>query len=67
MDYQAIVQIVSAVGFPIAMCCIMAWYVKYQADQHAAESKELRTVIDENTKILEGLKQLIADRLTENK
>lgn len=29
-----IVDIISTVGFPIACCCAMAWYVKYITDKN---------------------------------
>lgn len=63
MDVNAITQIVSTVGFPIAMCGAMAWYVKYQSDVHKTELSALSDVITENTKVIEGLKQLIQDKL----
>lgn len=66
MDYNALAQLVSTVGFPIAMCAVLCWYVKFQGDKHVEEIASLREVISENTKILEGLKQLIADELSKN-
>lgn len=63
MDINAITQLISGVGFPIAMCVAMAWYVKYQADNHKSELNALSDVITENTKVIEGLKQLIQDKL----
>ena len=64
MDTNAIVSIISSIGFPIVMCGAMGWFIKYIMDRHTEETKDLRDVIAENTKILEGLRQLIADHLT---
>lgn len=44
-----IVQVITTVGFPIAMCLLMAWYVKYVEDKHKNEIDNLRTVIEQNT------------------
>lgn len=61
MEMESIVQIVSSIGFPIVACVGMGWFIKYIMDRHMEETNGLRTVIQENTKILESLKQLIAD------
>lgn len=37
-----IVQLISSLGFPIAACIGMAWYVKYQTDTNKKELKEIR-------------------------
>lgn len=50
-----IVQIITTVGFPIAMCLLMAWYIKYAEDKHKAEIDQLRTVIEQNTVALTKL------------
>lgn len=42
MDVTEVLQIISTVGFPIAACMGMAWYVKYQTDANKSEIKELR-------------------------
>lgn len=38
---EVITTLVSTVGFPIAMCLSMAWYVKYTTDKHREELKEV--------------------------
>lgn len=38
---EVITTLVSTVGFPIAMCLTMAWYVKYTTDKHREELKEV--------------------------
>ena len=37
MDFQAIIQIISTVGFPIACCVAMGVYVKYITDKNREE------------------------------
>ena len=34
-------QLISNVGFPIAACIAMAWYVKYTTDKQSEETKQL--------------------------
>lgn len=74
MDTQAITQIISTVGFPIAAFCWSAWMIKKERDdsraemeklrsEHRAEVSELTKVLSDNNTILEALKQLIEDRL----
>lgn len=63
MDINQITQLISSIGFPIVMCGILAYYVKYVEDKHDAEIGGLRDVINANTEILHTLKQLIEDKL----
>lgn len=37
MNSAEIINIITTVGFPIVMCGIMAWYVKYRADKSDKE------------------------------
>lgn len=41
MDLQAIMTLISSVGFPIAMCIIMMFYIKYREDKNTENTKEL--------------------------
>lgn len=41
MDMGAFVQLIGSVGFPIASCIIMGWYVKYTTDKHREELTNL--------------------------
>lgn len=36
------VQAISQLGFPIAACCAMGWYVKYITDKNAKQLDEIR-------------------------
>lgn len=66
MSTQDIVTLVQSVGFPIVMCGLMAWYVKYISDKnreqisaereaHKTEMTEVITAINNNTIVLEKL------------
>ncbi len=69
-------QAISSLGFPIVICLIVMWYVKYMTDKFSAELKQLRDshkeesrestlAIENNTKILtimcERLNYLLPD------
>ena len=49
MNVNGIVQVIQLVGFPIAMCLALAWYVKYQQDENKKTLENLITVLNNNT------------------
>ena len=55
MDWQGIVNIISSIGFPIAMCLLMGFYIKYITDEHKEEISQLKTALDNNTVALTKL------------
>lgn len=66
MDYQAIITMISCLGFPIVACGAMGWYVKYITDQnarqidrltesHKSEMTEVTEAIHNNTLALQKL------------
>ena len=71
MDVSAITQVISTVGFPIAMCGIMSYYVKYITDQnsarmdklnedHKAEMNSVTEALNNNTLALQHLTDMMA-------
>ncbi len=48
IDYNAIVQLVGGVGFPIVACCAMAYYIK-------TTHKELTDALYNNTRAITAL------------
>lgn len=66
MDAQGIVTLIQSVGFPIVMCGLMAWYVKYITDKNREqitaerearkeEMNEVVKAINNNTIVIERL------------
>ena len=66
MSAQYIVTLIQSVGFPIVMCGLMAWYVKYITDKnreqitaereaHKEEMNEVVKAINNNTIVIERL------------
>lgn len=60
---EEVTTVISTVGFPIAMCILLFWYMQQQMKTHKEETDQLKNVINENNVILAGLKQLIEDKL----
>lgn len=70
MNVQDVINIISTVGFPIACCIAMMWYVKYVTDanreeiarlneQHKNESSNMTEAINNNTVALQKLCDLM--------
>lgn len=53
--FNEIANIISTVGFPIAVCIILMWYVKDLTDKHQEETKEFTKALNDNTSILRKL------------
>lgn len=64
MDVKTIINLISSVGFPIVMCGMMGWFIKYQMDQN---SKAMNNIIEKINDILEENKQAISEILQEVK
>lgn len=62
MDANGIIALIQSVGFPIVMCGLMFWYVKYITDKnreereaHKQEMNQVITAINNNTIVIEKL------------
>ena len=55
MDWNAVIQLISTLGFPIVCCIALFWYMVKQRDLHKEEINELKKSIDNNTLILTRL------------
>lgn len=64
MDVKTVIDMISSVGFPIVMCGMMGWFIKYQMDQN---SKAMNNIIEKIEDILEENKQAISEILEEVK
>lgn len=56
---ENIIDIISNLGFPIAMCVALFYYMINQNKQHEQSIDDLRTILEENTKVLTELTTLI--------
>lgn len=50
-----ILQVITTVGFPIAMCLILCWYIYKGDEKHDKEVEALTNSLNNNTKALEKL------------
>ena len=55
MGVQDIAQLVSTIGFPIAMCIALLWYIKDMGDKHKEETKDFTEALNNNTLVLQRL------------
>ena len=55
MDATAIVQIVSSLGFLIAVCLICFWYINKLEETHRSEVQKLTDALNNNTLIMQKL------------
>lgn len=55
MDVQSITTIVTTVGFPIAVCLILFWYINKIQEQHKAETDKLAEALNNNTLVMQEL------------
>lgn len=55
MDVSAVVQAISTVGFPIVMCLLFMYYIKYINDQHKDEIDKLSQSVNNNTLVMQQL------------
>lgn len=63
VDANAVISLIQSVGFPIVMCGLMGWYVKYITDKnreeiaqereaHKQEMNQVITAINNNTIVI---------------
>lgn len=55
MDVQAITNIITTVGFPIAVCLLCFWYINKMQEQHKAETDKLAEALNNNTLVMQQL------------
>lgn len=53
---DAIITLVSQVGFPIAVALILLGYTKSLIDSHKEETKEFTQALNNNTLVLQSLR-----------
>lgn len=62
MDFGSITQLISSLGFPIAVSLICFWYINKREEQHKAEIDKLSEAVNNNTLVM----QKLVDRLGED-
>lgn len=52
---------ISTVGFPIAICLILLWYIYKLSEMHKVETKEFTEALNKNTLALQKLSGIISE------
>jgi hypothetical protein len=55
MDATEIQNLVTQVGFPIAVCLICFWYIKKLTDEHKEEVNKLSEALNNNTIVMQKI------------
>lgn len=55
MDVQSVTNIITTVGFPIAVCLLCFWYINKMQEQHKAETDKLAEALNNNTLVMQQL------------
>ena len=59
MDVNGIISLISNVGFPVAVCVALFYYMEKQNERHQSETDKLNETVQSNTKVLTELCTLI--------
>ena len=59
MDANGIISLISNVGFPVAVCVALFYYMEKQNERHQNETDKLNETVQSNTKVLTELCTLI--------
>ena len=60
---ENIVQIVTQLGFPIAMCLLLFWYVTKKDESHREEMNKMAEAVNNNTIVMQRLlDKLVAEK-----
>lgn len=66
MDFNVIIQAISAVGFPIVISLYLLWYIKKIDEDHKEESKSFTEALNKNTLVLQKLIDAIGGKKHED-
>ena len=55
MDVSGLIQVVGSLGFPVAACVAVFWYLMKESENHKAEVTKLSEAIQNNTLALTKL------------
>lgn len=59
MDIQTVTDLISNLGFPVAMCGVLFYYMIKQNEKHEKEVEKLSETLNANTQVLTELTTLI--------
>jgi hypothetical protein len=59
MDLDIIMQAISTIGFPIACCIGLFWYLNAERESHKEETAALSKALNDNTLVMQELKTML--------
>lgn len=59
MDLEIIMQAISTIGFPIACCIGLFWYLNAERESHKEETAALAKALNDNTLVMNELKTML--------
>jgi len=62
MDVSTVTQIITNLGFPVAVCCILFWYAYKIQQTHKEEIDALTRAIENNTIALTRLESKLEEK-----
>lgn len=61
MDYNTVLQMISTIGFPIAMCIYLLFYIKSFDEKYCEQLNNMAKAIENNTLAITKLMGMIED------
>lgn len=61
MDYNTVLQMISTIGFPIAMCIYLLFYIKSFDEKYCEQLNNMAKAIENNTLAITKLMGMIDD------
>lgn len=59
MDLEIVLQAVSTIGFPIAACVGLFWYLNEERKSHKEEMEAVTKALNDNTLVMNELKTML--------
>ena len=57
---KAIMQVISATGFPIAICLVLLWFIKDILEKHKDETNKFTESLNNNTLVLQRVCDMLS-------
>ena len=57
---KAVMQVISTIGFPIAICLILLWFIKDILEKHKEETDKFTESLNNNTLVLQRVCDMLS-------
>lgn len=55
IDIAVMMEMIQGIGFPIAICLLLFWYLYHMMENHKIESEKFTEAINNNTLVIQKL------------